>query len=346
MTRLGAPLSERQLQILLAVVQEHIRTRRPVGSRVVREVYGVEASTATIRNEMMELEQAGLLYQPHTSAGRVPSDRAYRIYVNYLRGCGLPDPQVFGWIEGEYRRLAREPHELLRQTSRLLARLTSHPAVATLPPLQEPLIEEIRLQPISATSVLFFYKTSEGREHQHLLSLSEPVTAAQIASLEEVLRRLFVGRRQRTLSQISAAFLQPYLKESPVPEALGEAIAAAVADDDPTEVYVEGTSYILDEPEFAERARLRALMRLLDQHALLRRILQAAEASLEMTVTIGAEHQLAAMRACSLVVSSYPFGQTRGVVGILGPTRMDYARAMGTVAFIARKLGETLADLQ
>lgn len=343
MTQFGAPLSERQLQILLAVVREHVQTREPVGSQVVRETYGVTASTATIRNEMVELEQAGYLYQPHTSAGRVPCDSAYRVYVNVL-SAEAPEPHTTGWIEGEYRRLSREPHELLRQTSRLLARITSHPAVATLPPVQEQTVLRIRVQPVSATNVLLAYATSDGQERHHLLSTEEPVTAAQLAALSEALERVVAGRRVSLLSQLSLATLRPYLNDQVVPESLLSAIAQAAAVDDATEVYVEGASYILDEPEFEERERLRAFMRTLDEHSSLRRVLQATVDGPAMTVTIGREHQVAAMSDCSLVASTYAYGKSRGVVGIFGPTRMDYRRAMGAVAFVARKLAETLSQ--
>ena len=344
----AAPLTERQIQILLAVVREHVRTRQPVGSQVVREVYGVQASTATIRNEMIELEQAGYLHQPHTSAGRVPCDSAYRLYVNYLNAMelvGLPDAQASGWIQGEYRRMASEPHELLRKTSRLLARLTSHPAVVTLPPREEPTITAVKVQPVSGTTVLLFYTTSDGSEHHHLLHPGEVLTAAQLAALSQALEQVLLGRSVSALGHVSAPAVRAHLQDDHVPEQLLQAIGQAAAADDSTEVYVEGASYILDEPEFGERARLRVFMQTLDEDSALRQVLQAAVETGDMTVTIGHEHHVAGMLNCSLVASPYAYGQTRGAVGIFGPTRMDYRRAMGAVAFVARKLAEALEEL-
>jgi len=344
-TRVAAPLTPRQVQVLLAVVREHVRTREPVGSQVVREVYGVNASTATIRNEMVELEQAGYLHQPHTSAGRVPCDAAYRLYVNYLAENEPPGEETAGWVRGEYRRLAGEPHELLRRTSRLLARLTSHPAVVTLPPQQEPTIVSIRVQPVSATTVLLLYRTSNGDERPHLLRTEEAVTAAQLAALSQALEQLLVGRPAPMLARLAMPAIRANLRDEQVPEGLVASIGQAAAADDSTQVYVEGTSYILDEPEFEERERLRAFMQTLDEDSTLRRVLQVALDSGEMTVTIGHEHQVPGMRSCSLVASSYPYGRTRGVVGIFGPTRMDYRRAMSAVTYVARRLSETLAEM-
>jgi heat-inducible transcriptional repressor len=348
LTRFAAPLTERQIEILLAVVREHVRTGEPVGSQAVRDIYGVQASTATIRNEMMELEQAGYLRQPHTSAGRVPCDSAYRLYVNYLSASEQdeqPDRQTVGWIQGEYRRMASEPHELLRKTSRMLARLTSHPAVVTLPPAQEPTIASIRIQLVSATTVLLFFTTSGTREHHYLLRTAEPVTAAQLTDLSQALDKLLVNRPVSSLGHLSLPTLRANLKQEQVPDGLLQAIGEAAATDDATQVYVEGTSYILDEPEFGERERLRGFMQTLDEDSALRQILQVAIETGETTVTIGQEHQVAGMRSCSLVASSYPYGGTRGAVGIFGPTRMDYRRAMGAVAFVARKLAEALEEL-
>ena len=348
MTRFSAPLSPRQVEILLAVVREHVRTREPVGSQVVRNVYGVNASTATIRNEMMELEQAGYLHQPHTSAGRVPCDSAYRLYVNYLSASAsdVPDQRTVGWVHAEYRRMASEPHELLRKTSRMLSRLTSHPAVVTLPPVQEPTISAIKVQPVSGTTVLLFYTTSDGQEHHHLLRAAEPVTAAQTAELSQALDKLLANRPLSALGQLSVPTLRANLREEQVPESLLRAIGEAAATDDSTQVYVEGTSYILDEPEFGERDRLRGFMQTLDEDSALRQILQVAVESAETTVTIGEEHHVPGMRNVSLVASSYPYGHARGAVGIFGPTRMDYSRAMSAVAFVARKLAEALEELE
>lgn len=347
MTRFAAPLSHRQIEILLAVVREHVRTREPVGSQVVHDVYGIQASTATIRNEMMELEQAGYLHQPHTSAGRIPCDSAYRLYVNFLntQETDAPDRQTTGWVQGEYRRMASEPHELLRKTSRMLARLTAHPAVVTLPPVHEPTLTAIKVQPVSATTVLLFYETSDTQEHHHLLRTNEPVTAAQLADLSQALDKLLTGRPVSTLGHLSMPNLRANLKEEQPPDSLLQAISEVAAADDATQVYVEGTSYILDEPEFGERERLRSFMQTLDEDSALRQSLQVAIESGEMTVTIGQEHLLPGMRSCSLVASSYPYGRARGAVGIFGPTRMDYRRAMGAVAFVARKLSEALEEL-
>jgi len=340
---LGAPLTSRKVEITVAVVREHIRTREPVGSQAVQGHHRVQASTATIRNEMMELERAGYLRQPHTSAGRVPCDPAYRLYVNHLSNCGRPEPRHVPWLKGEYRRLGSEPHELLRATSRLLARATAHPTVVTQPAPDDPALTGIALQPVSATTVRLAYRTSDGLSHDHLLRSEVPVTAGLLAELTEALQRLFGGQAVSALAGLTPTAIQARMSEHQAPSTLVDAVRQAVADDDPSAVYVDGASYILDEPEFEERGRLRMFMQTLDEDGALRQVMRDATEASEVTVTIGAEHRLSAMTSCSLVASSYVVRGVRGAVGVLGPTRMDYGEVMGMVEFAARKLSEVLS---
>ncbi len=346
MALFGAPLTERQLLVLLAVVEEHVRTREPVGSRVVQERYGVMASTATIRNEMAELEQAGYLQQPHTSAGRIPCDVAYRLYVNCLASQRRPATRALPWLQAEYRRLGSQPHELLRATSRLLARATAHPAVVTEPPATNVQVMALNLQPVSASTVMLSYKTSDNQEHSHLLRSDVPLTAEAVRALSATLQRLHVGRELSALAAVSASSVQRQLGELQAPEDLLAGIRAAAAADEESAVYVDGTSYILDQPEFEERSRLKQLMQTLDEDAALRQVMHDATETTDVVVTIGAEHRHPGMRGCSLVASAYSVHGGRGAVGVLGPTRMDYAQIMDIVEYTARQLTETFAQTQ
>lgn len=343
MSFFGAPLTSRQVAIILAVVEEHVRTAEPVGSKVVREQYDVDASTATIRNEMVDLEHAGYLAQPHTSAGRIPSEAAYRLYVNHLRRRGFPEPRGLPWLQSEYRRIGTAPHELLRATSRLLARATSHPAVVTQPPVSEPQLVSVNLQLVSADTVLLVYRTSAGAEHSHLLDCGVPVTPDLVAAVAQALQRIYVGKRLAALGAAALPDVQSLVRGQAVPHALLAAIRQAVAADDDSAVYVDGTSYILDEPEFEERGRLRQFMRTLDEDASLRQVMREATETTEVIVTIGSENRLPGMSGCSLVASSYLVQGGRGAVGVLGPTRMDYGQAIAIVEYAARRLSETLS---
>lgn len=338
----GAPLTDRQLEILLAVVREHVRTREPVGSRVVQERYAVAASTATIRNEMVELEEGGFLHQPHTSAGRVPRDPAYRLYVNVWCQAHCAEPRPTPWSQGEYRRLGGDPHELLRATSRLLARATTHPAVVIKPPPSQPRLSDLALHPVSAQDVMFSYVTDNGEQRRHLLRTAEPVTAGMLSALATVLRKLHLGQRVATLASLTHSAAQSRLPDEIVPPSLIAALREAVESDDASAVYVDGASYILDEPEFQERSRLREFMRTLDEDAALRQVMREATETNEVTVTIGAEHRLPGMQACSLVASGFIAPGGRGAVGVLGPTRMDYPQLMAMVQFAARQLTTAL----
>lgn len=344
MARFAPPLTPRQADIVLAVVREHVHSKAPVGSSVVREKYGVNSSTATIRNEMVVLERSGYLHQPHTSAGRVPLDVAYRLFVNHLKQQSLQPPYDDAAFKREYRRIGREAHQIIRHTTRLLARMTSHPALVMSPAPTEPTIASLKLQPVSTHSVLLTYTLADGERREHLLRIEEKVTAAQVAAVSEALQRLVTGKSVSHLSRLSSSDLQACMKEQPLQAGLLQALCAAAAADDTTAVYVEGASYILDEPEFVPRDRLRGFMRTLDEEASLRQVLNAADSSDEVTVTIGEEHTFSSMHHCSLVARSYRAGRSQGVVGILGPTRMDYEKTIATITMVAQVLEETLNE--
>jgi len=190
------------------------------------------------------------------------------------------------------------------------------------------------------------YKTSDGEDHSHLLRSEAPLTAELLTALSATLQRLYVDRGLSALATVSAGGVQRHLGDLQAPEDLLAGIRAAAAMDEDSAVYVDGTSYILDQPEFEERSRLKQLMQALDEDAALRQVMRDATETSEVVVTIGSEHRHPGMRDCSLVASAYTVHGSRGAVGVLGPTRMDYAQIMDVVEYAARQLTETFAQNQ
>lgn len=336
--------NRRRAQILAAIVKEHVRTAQPVGSKVVQERYGVNASTATIRNEMVVLEEDGYIRQPHTSAGRVPSNRGYRAYVNEMSAEGLPPRPDLAWIHGEYRRMARELDAALRATSRLLARLTRYPAMLMSPSEPEPVFRSIRLSPVSATNVLLRYTTSDGGEHQRLLRLASPISAAALEAVSAALEHALLGHEISAADSLNHATLQAQVPQYTVPHDLLAFVQAVVTPARRAQVYVDGAAYALAQPEFDRREALSAVIEALDEAGTVTRLLRLAGESTQVTVRIGEEIDLPELRYCSVVARSYAGPAARfGAVGILGPTRMDYGHAMAIVNCIADEVGKVLA---
>lgn len=333
-------LTERQQTIATAVVEEHIRTAQPVGSATLCTLRELDCSSATVRNEMVRLEEWGYLDQPHTSAGRVPLGPAYRLYVNELRTAGGRLHRDITWIQGELRRVAGRPEAALRLSSAILSRITHYPAVVISPRGRGPRLIDLSLNPISANNVLMSWLDDRGNSEETLIETEATIRADQVADLETKLREELLGN--------SAA---PPIRIAAEDEAVGdllEGVRNALEEAGSGRVYVEGTPYILDQPEFEELDRLRRVIGTLSQSPVMRRALTVAAdrqtpQSQPASASIGGEHGVQPLHDCSVVAASYTVGDRRsGTVGVVGPMRMDYALALEMVATIARNLGHAL----
>ena len=339
-------LTVRRSRILGAIVEEHVRTCAPVGSRAVLEAQGLGVSTATIRNEMCVLEQGGYIRQPHTSAGRIPSDRGYRAYVDLIMTPHAPRGEVIAWLRGEYRRSARDPESLYRTTSRVLSRLTSAPALVMAPPDEPRVLTELRLASVSAAIVLLSYATRPGGSHQCLLQSDEPVTAAEVAALAAALSAQYAGRTLAALDLCTAASLRDQPDGAALPVSLLSQIKQAVVGEEEQRVYVDGAALSLNYPEYRELSHLRAVMEALDEERVVRRLLRPAGRQDAIIVTIGEEQEITGLQQCALVAQAFraTASPDLGVLGVLGPTRMDYQVIAGAVAEVAREVSHSFAE--
>jgi len=328
-------LTQRQKAIATAVVAEHIATAEPVGSEAVRRAHGFACSSATIRNEMVRLEERGYLDQPHTSAGRVPLPPAYRLYVDGLRTqTGRIDRDVT-WVQGELRRVAGRPEAALRLSSAILSRITRYPAVVVSPREEGPRLIDLSLTPVSARNVLVSWLDDRGTSEEALIETDAPVTADDVAALEDTLRQRMLGK---------ALGGDPPLEGVETDAGLLRGLREAFEDAGGARVYVEGTTYILDQPEFEELARLRRVISILTQSPLLRRALEAVAARGSIAASIGTEHGIEPLRDCSVVAAPYAVrGSRTGAVGVLVPMRMKYELALEMVGAIAHNLGQALS---
>ncbi|MGC9319283.1 MAG: heat-inducible transcriptional repressor HrcA [Armatimonadota bacterium] len=328
-------LTQRQKDIATAVVEEHITTAQPVGSEAVRKSYDFACSSATIRNEMVRLEEQGYLDQPHTSAGRIPLGPAYRLHVDTLpTQSGRLDRDVT-WVQGELRRVAGRPVAALRLASAILSRITRYPAVVISPRGRGPRLIDLSLTPVSAGNVLLSYLDDSGTSEEALIETHQPVTAEDVAEVEALLHQRVVGRPLGS---------DLPLEDMEIDEGLLAGLRQALEDASSGRVYVEGTTFILDEPEFAELDRLRRVISILTQSPILRRAFDAATTREGPSVRIGPEHSIEPLRDCSVVATSYSVQADRtGVLGVLGPMRMRYEVALEMVNIIARNLGQALS---
>jgi heat-inducible transcriptional repressor len=333
----GAELSSRQQAILLAIVGEFIATGLPVGSKTVLEKYGLTCSPATVRNEMADLEAAGYLGKPHTSAGRVPSQKAYRFYVDRLSAIKEGPTRELTWVRGELARCGSDLPTLLRTSTRLLSELTQQPALASEPALPSLTLSAFRLTPISARSLRVSYETEESGRHELIWESPQPLRGEEIHTLSEAL--------ETVLCREGLSGLEPgeIAAQAALPVEVVGGLLQVLTETGPERVYVEGASHLLSYPEFSAHRRVQELMAALAQERLARALLHSPHRPGGLTVLIGSEHGRVRFLDCSLVMGSYRAPRTRlGAVGVLGPLRMPYPRAMSAVNAIANEIDQIL----
>ena len=330
-------LEDRKAAILKAVVEEYIQTAQPVGSGHIAETPGIGVSPATVRNELVQLEKQGYLHQPHTSAGRVPTDKGYRFFVDSLSLPALADAQAdqirtfFDTSHGELERL-------LQETTQLLSGLTDCAAVVVGPGHQSATVRSIQLVRVAHHSAVIVAVLSNGAVEKAVVEIADAITDDQIGAASALLTGQRLGR---TLAQAVTT------EEGVDPTVAALALAAVDAligtpTEDADNVFVGGTSRVVSAFDAVEKVRevLAVLERQLVVVSLIRDVLARGQ-----NVSIGTETGVEPLNECSLVVAPYEVdGQQVGTIGVLGPTRLNYPQALSAVAVVSQRLGDRLSE--
>lgn len=346
-SRLDIQLEGREGEILKAVIRSHVLTGEPVGSRTVSRGTGLDLSPATIRNVMSDLEARGLLTHPHTSAGRVPTDLAYRVYVERLMGPPRMTPGQAQAIDEALSRSRGEIPELLAEASRQLSRFSKHVGVALAPEVRRIVVEHLEFVRLDPRRVVAVLVGRSGAVHNRILEVEEPHEQAELDRIGRYLSERFSGK---TLPEMRQVLLERMSEETAAYDrllrhSLELGRRAIEADAGVTGVFVEGASNLLTQPEFANLERMRGLIRTLEEKNLLVDLLSRVLEGEGVQVVIGRENPVADLADCSLVATNYHAGgQVMGTIGIMGPTRMEYARAIALVEHLAGVLTRLLSS--
>jgi heat-inducible transcriptional repressor len=339
-------LNERNRQVLLAVLFEYIVTAEPVGSRQVARKYALGLSPATIRNTMFDLEEMGYLGQPHTSAGRVPTDKAYRYYVDNLSGSTqLARPDALR-LQRQVGVARTEIDELMETTSAQLSALSHYAAVVLAPPLQQTRIERIDVIPVAGDRALVVIATETGWGTSRIVSLEEPLSTREIREVARLLTERFAGLSfQEVRTRLADA--APSADDDRATRAatvLARKILGSLWD---RNLYIGGTMNILDQPEFADITAMRALLRTFEEKRQLIELLAARGSGGDgVQVLIGSEMPYQEMHETSLVAAAYKYrDRVIGVLGVVGPRRMPYAKIVPLVDYTARLVSRRLTRL-
>ncbi|MBI4830307.1 MAG: heat-inducible transcription repressor HrcA [Candidatus Lindowbacteria bacterium] len=287
------PLTERQKAILQAVINTYITTAEAVGSRTISKKMGFKLSPASIRNVMSDLEEMGYISQPHTSAGRVPTDTGYRVYVDNLMEIRRVELEEQHHIEELYRSRVKQIEDLMELSSRLLSILTHYTAVVQIPKIETETIKHVEVVPLAAGKTLVMLVTNIGNVKKQVAVLSEPTAGSDIERVA-----VFLNEKLHALSFASARSLLNLLCESADPDgkrlaALGQSLLSELLAEGRTrEVYLEGRENIFDQPEFRDFDRLRPLLRVLDEKRRLNELLEycvPGEEPLNVCIRIGSD---------------------------------------------------------
>ena len=337
----GYVLDDRKLAVLRAIVQDYVSTMEPVGSKSLVNRHHLDVSPATIRNDMAVLEEEGYIAQPHTSAGRIPTDKGYRLFVNRLSGVkplsAAERRAIETFLAGAY-----DLDDVVTRTVRLLAQLTRQVAVVQYPSLTRSSIRHVELVPLAAKRLLLVLITDIGRVQQRVVDLPAPIEEDAVTQLRAVLNACLDGRMLTEVASVVADLperVQP--SERPNAAAVFSVILESLVERNEEKVVVGGASN-LTPADFSQG--LHEVLESLEEQVVLMRLLGESVDQSSVTVRIGAENPVAGLRSTSLVVAGYGSGgQAVARLGVLGPTRMDYPTAMGAVRAVARYVGQILA---
>ncbi len=338
-------LDDRKLAVLRAIVEDYVSTREPVGSKALVERHSLGVSPATVRNDMAVLEEEGFIAQPHTSAGRVPTDKGYRLFVDRLasvRPLSTPERRaITSFLDG-----AVDVDDVVHRSVRLLAQMTRQVAIVQYPTLTRSTVRHVELVVMAPNRLMLVLITSTGRVEQRVVELPAPVSDTLVAELRARLNTVTLGARLP-----DAARQVTELVESVAPSdratvaVVVSALVEAFSDDKSDErVLVGGTANLARFGEEFDRS-LRPLLEALEEHVVLLKLLGEAGEASTVTVRIGHEVPYADLSATSVVASGYgPEHDALATLGIVGPTRMDYPGTIAAVRAVARYVGRALAD--
>ena len=336
-------LDDRKKSILKVVTDDYIASAEPVGSRTIARRYNLGLSPATIRNEMADLEESGYLEQPRTSAGRIPSETGYRYYVDALISLQRLSQQEINGIYKEMEGYHQEIEAIIHQTSKILVHMTKYPSVVLSPQFQTAIFRHIQLVKLSATTILVLIVTDTGYVENKIIELKTEVSSEELDRISELLNRKLRGiclkdLQSTLLNDIRSelVFHDQFFNESI------KLLIKAIANRSTERVYIDGAIKILEQPEFTDLQKFKPLMNALEEEERLYKLL-SCNSGRGAQVKIGHENDELGLHDCSVITANYEItGRTVGVIGVLGPTRMDYAKVLPIVEYTASVLSELL----
>jgi len=340
-------LSERAERVLESIIHAHILTAEPVGSRTISRKFGLGVSPATIRNTMVDLEEMGYVDQPHTSAGRVPTDKGYRYYVDMLmpnEGLTKAEKEI---ISRKLRAAIKESStdRIFEEISKVLAAMSKQLGIVLSPFFDNGILVRLDLVPLSEHKLLFVLTIKSGIAKTLLIDFDKRIDLAEIDDTLRILNERLTGLTIREIRETIGLRLKDVNRGDPA------VLGKLVSDRDrlfrfvsPDELYFVGTTNIFSQPEFRDWDRVTRFMEVLEKREPIVYFLSQRANQSGVVITIGRENRLDEIQYCSLVTSSYRIGNVCGMIGVIGPTRMRYPKLASLVGYVAELTGKLLSS--
>ena len=336
-------LTERSKQILEAIIEDYIVTAEPVGSRMVTRRHGLNLSPATVRNVMADLEEMGFLASPHTSAGRVPTDKAYRLYVDSLLGVRRVAREEREEIRRHCSLTGKDIGEVLKQTSRMLSSVSHYMGIVAAPHFAANVLRHLEFVKLGGRRILVILVSQSGSVQNKIIETTDDFSSEDLVRMSNYLNELLAGL---TIAQVRNRLLEEMENartnyDSLLSKALQ--LSQQGLPDKDSEVFIEGQSNILELPEFADAGRMKEIFRAFEEKGQLVGLLDQCLGAQGINIFIGAESRMSQMAGLSVITSTYMTSRnTLGVLGVIGPTRMGYAKVIPIVDYTAKMVSRLL----
>ncbi|MFZ3588214.1 heat-inducible transcriptional repressor HrcA [Bacillus sp. DJP31] len=340
-------LTDRQLLILQVIIDDFIRSAQPVGSRTLSKKSEITFSSATIRNEMADLEEQGFIEKTHTSSGRVPSEKGYRFYVDHLLAPQQLLKEDLFQIQSVFEEQIVEMEKVVQKSAQILSDITNYTSIVLGPEVTNNRLKQIQIIPISPTTAVAIIVTDTGHVEHRTLTIPENMDVSDIERLVNILNERLIGvpivDLQDKIYKEVASVLKAHLKSY-------KNLMGAIEDQGtfsvkrPERVFYGGKINMLSQPDFHDISKVRSILKIIEQEKEIYQLLRSKESGIH--ITIGKENQNEAMDDCSLITATYSFGSEQlGTIAILGPTRMEYSRVVSILQLISKDLTKVLENL-
>lgn len=339
-------LDDRKKRVLYAIIDSYINSAEPIGSRTITKQYDLGVSSATIRNEMSDLEGLGYLNKPHSSAGRIPSDKGYRLYVNGLLKMKRPDVDL--GKKGEIKRIlsleSREINELLQNSAKVLSHLTNYTALAMSPQLKDSTVKHIQLIPLDKKQLLLLVVSNTDVVKNSIFRLNDEMPENQVQTLSNFLNHKLKGLSIEQLNvEISKDILTEIYEFKNIIDNIIPVINKSMEDMDNVDLYFDGINKILNYPEYKDLEKAKSFMNFFEDKNSVVDVLLNGTITEDINITIGDENTYNSIKDCSLLTATYKLGnKTIGKIGVIGPTRMNYVKVINNLKIFSENITELM----